>query len=336
MPLLRPDRGADGAPGLVAHGRKSVAVGTAPGGVLASAVTDGAKADSEPVSRPRPGRSRELFPCCANPGCDRGLFRLLRNRAAPVVEGGWCCSPACTRVRVEAALWRELGAKTAAPDSYRHRIPIGLSMLEQGWITPGQLRRAVGMQREAGGGRLGDWLVRSGAVSESLVARAVGLQWSCPVLPIDRHDPESVAPILPRLFVDALRALPVRVAGGRLLYLGFEGRLDQQVAVAIERINGLRVESGVVVGNQFDPAHRQALLAPYPPCELIEASSESGLARALSSAIERRQPVESRLVRVHDFVWLRMWIRRQSGTVPRAGEVRDLVGAVAAGRGRTD
>jgi hypothetical protein len=278
----------------------------------------------------------ELFPRCANPDCASGWIRLWRSRSAPVFERGWCCSPACTRARIEAALWRELGPKAAGGESYRHRIPIGLAMLEQGWITAAQLRRAVGMQREAGGGRLGNWLVRSGAVSESLVARAVGLQWSCPVLSLDRHDAEAGAVLLPRLFVDALRALPVRVAGGRLLYLGFEDRLDPQVAVAIERMNGLRVESGVVESGRFDQAHREALLAPYPPCELIEAATESGLGRALANAIESRQPVESRLVRVHDFLWLRMWTRRQSGAVPRPNEVRDLLCAVSPRSGGTD
>ena len=278
---------------------------------------------------PSAARSRELFPRCSNPGCASGWIKLLRSRSAPVFEGGWCCSSDCTRSRVEEALWREIGPRTGGGEEYRHRIPLGLAMLEQGWITRDALRRAVGMQRVAGGGRLGDWLVRSGAASESQVTRAVGLQWSCPVLDLGRHDAEKVAPLLPRLFVDALRALPVRVAGGRLVYLGFEDRLDLQVAVAIERMNGVRVESGVVEGNRFENAHQQALMAGYPPCELIEAASESGLARAFLKAIESRHPVDSRLVRVHDFLWLRMWMRRQSGPVPRNQEVRDLVGAIA-------
>ena len=296
--------------------------------VLVLGAEPAAGAGAGPGTAPA-ARSRELFPRCANPDCASGWIKLLRSRSAPIFEGGWCCSADCTRTRVEEALWREIGTRSGGGEDYRHRIPLGLAMLEQGWITQDALRRAVGMQREARGGRLGDWLVRSGAANESLVTRAVGLQWSCPVLDLNRHDPESVAPLLPRLFVDALRALPVRVAGGRLVYLGFENRLDQQVAVAIERMNGLRVESGVVAGDRFDSAQQQALVAGYPPCELMEAASESGLARALSKAVESRHPVDSRLVRVHDFLWLRMWTRRQSGPVPRRHEVRDLVGAIA-------
>ena len=51
---------------------------------------------------------------------------------------------------------------------------------------------------------------------------------------------------MPRLFVDAFGALPLRVAAGKILYLGFEDRLDPVLALAVERMTGLRVESGLV------------------------------------------------------------------------------------------
>ena len=40
------------------------------------------------------------------------------------------------------------------------------------------------------------------------MTRALGLQWSCPVLPLEFHDPESLSPVMPRLFVDAFGAFP--------------------------------------------------------------------------------------------------------------------------------
>ena len=137
-----------------------------------------------------------------------------------------------------------------------------------------QLREALEAQKAAGAGRLGHWLVRQQGVSEQLVTRALGLQWSCPVLPMDFHDAEALAALLPRLFVDAFGALPLRVAAGKLLYLGFEDRLDPVLALAIERMTGLRVESGLVQGSLFRPAHARMLDARFPPVELIEAFSE--------------------------------------------------------------
>ena len=266
-----------------------------------------------------------LFETCANPGCGTGWLHLWRSRSAPVFEGGWNCSAGCTASRVAAAVSRELDGRGSSQESHRHRIPLGLVMLEQGWITSGQLRQALDAQKVAGGGRLGQWLVRQQGVSEHLVTRALGLQWSCPVLALDFHDAEGLTALVPRLFVDSFGALPLRVAAGKLLYLGFEDRLDPVLALGVERMSGLRVESGLVQGSLFGPAHSRMLNERFPPVELIEAGSEAAMVHALAGAIERVRPVESRLVRVHDCLWLRMWKRPQAGAMPERGSVDDLI-----------
>jgi hypothetical protein len=225
---------------------------------------------------------------------------------------------------------REQDGRGAAQENHRHRIPLGLVMLEQGWITSGQLRRALDAQKAAGAGRLGHWLVQRQGVSEQLVTRALGLQWSCPVLPLEFHDAEALTGCVPRLFIDAFGALPLRTAAGKLLYLGFEDRLDPVLALAIERMTGLRVESGLVQGSLFRPAHTRMLNAKFPPVELIEAAGEPALVHVLSRSIERVRPVESRLVRVHDCLWLRMWLRPQSGPLPETSSVRDLICSIRA------
>ncbi len=59
--------------------------------------------------------------------------------------------------------------------------------------------------------------------------------------------------------------------------------------------------------------------------ELMEAASEPALVRALTRAIERHRPVESRLVGVHDCLWLRMW-DKTDGSVPNdVGSVQDVI-----------
>jgi hypothetical protein len=288
-------------------------------------------AGSRPVMPGVPENSRlRIFETCANPACGSGWLHLWRSRTAPVFEGGWNCSPACTKVRVEAAVERELDARGSAQESHRHRIPLGLVMLEQGWITSGQLRQALNAQKVAGAGRLGHWLVRQQGVSEQLVTRALGLQWTCPVMPMEYHDAESLTVLLPRLFVDAFGALPLRVAAGKVLYLGFEDRLDPVMALAIQRMTGLRVESGLVQGSLFRIAHAHMLSAKFPPVELIEAGSEQALVHTLGKAIEKARPVESRLVRVHDCLWLRMGLRSQSGPLPEHASIQDLICSIGA------
>lgn len=276
------------------------------------------------------GEKPGILRTCANPQCGSGWLRLWRSREAPVFEGGWCCSAACTRARVEAALRREMDARGAARETYRHRIPLGLAMLEQGWITHGELRTALAAQRTAGNGKLGEWLVRLRSSSEELVTRALGLQWGCPVLSIEFHNPEDLTALLPRLFIDAFGALSLRVAAGRILYLGFEDRVDPALALATERMTGLDVEAGLVQGSLFRLAHARALESRFPSVELIEAATEQALAVALAKALEESRPVEARLARIHDCIWLRIWRLRQAGPLPESGSIRDLIASTAA------
>jgi hypothetical protein len=271
-----------------------------------------------------------LMQICANPACRTGWMQLWRSRSGPVFEGGWSCSAACTAARVRAAVLRESKGRTAAREPYRHRIPLGLLMLEKGWITESQLRGAVASQKQHGG-RLGGWLVRQQGVSADLVTRALALQWSCPVLSTGAQDAERLAALVPRLFVDAFGAVPLKLAAGKVLYLGFEDRLDPVLARAVERMTDLRVECGVVADAEFEASHERALRAKHPPVELVEAASEELLARALARALEKARPAEARLVRVHDFLWLRM--ARKAGAETAAalepGAIEDVIGTVA-------
>jgi len=284
-------------------------------------------------NEPRAAKSRipgmGLLQACANPDCGSGWLQVWRSRSAPVFEGGWNCSAECTGYRVQMAVSRELDARGSSTERHRHRVPLGLLMLEQGWITAAQLRGALEGQRANKAGRLGHWLIAREGVSEALVTRALGLQWSCPVLPLEFHDPEGMSPVLPRLFVDAFGALPLRVAAGKLIYLGFEDRLDPALSLALERMLGLRVESGLVQGSQFRPAHGRMLEAKFPALQLLEAASEPALVRVLTKAVERARPVESRLVRVHDCLWLRMWRKPQTGAVPDVSSVEDVICTIA-------
>jgi hypothetical protein len=215
--------------------------------------------------------------------------------------------------------------------NHRHRVPLGLVMLEQGWVTSGQLRDALEAQKVAGQGKLGKWLVRQQGVSEQLVTRALGLQWNCPVLSLDAYDPQATASALPRLFLEAFGVLPLRVAAGTILYLGFEDRLDPVTALAAERMTGLRVEAGIVRGSLFGEAHQKILNAVFPRIELIEMGSQAPLVRVLARAVERTKPVESKLVRLHDCLWLRMWNKAQTSPLPETSGVQDVVCSLVSG-----
>ncbi|MGC9291467.1 MAG: hypothetical protein ACP5EP_01920 [Acidobacteriaceae bacterium] len=268
-----------------------------------------------PMGRPQeeeaPSGALPFFATCMNPRCETNWLRLWRRRQAPRLEGEWACSPECMQALVENAVAREMsdmaGETGRAAQPHRHRLPMGLLLLAQGWITEEQLRNALEAQRTVGKGRIGAWLMRQCHLPEERVTRALGIQWGSPVLSVTSHQPESVATLVPRLLLDTFGILPVRVASGRVLYMGFEDRIDAAAALAVERMSGLRVETGVVTASQYLRAHERMMAASFPKATLTEAGSASAVVEILTAAIERVRPHEARLVRMHQYFWLRMW-----------------------------
>jgi hypothetical protein len=233
------------------------------------------------------------------------------------------CSPECTRARLRTAVRREVHGWAQNVEPYRHRIPLGLLMLEQGWITSQQLRKAIQAQRHAGKLRLGEWFVKQDVCTEALVSRALGLQWGCPVLSLGglttSHD------LMPRLFVEAFGALPLKDASGRVAYLGFEQSVDTALAFSVERMAGKRVDSGIVQSSAHFEGMGRIRIETFPEAQVAEAASECAAAHLLAKSIERAQPADSRLVRVHDWLWLRMILKRQPGGMLDRASVRDVV-----------
>lgn len=260
---------------------------------------------------------------CSNPECRSGWLQLFRSRNRPVFEGGWTCSAECTRKRLETAVRRELDGWVPETEPHRHRIPLGLLMLERGWITSHQLREAIGAQRRAGGLRIGEWLVELGATSEAMVSRALSVQWGCPVLPSTGL---TLRPgLLPRLFVEAFGALPLQDASGRMMYLAFEQDLDTALAFSAERMMGKRVECGILPTSSYVELLDKVRGQSFVPTQVAEAASESAAARLFAKAIERAQPVSSCMSRAHEWLWLRMAVRAQSADAADCASLSDVV-----------
>ncbi|HXC94814.1 MAG TPA: hypothetical protein VNU92_03890 [Edaphobacter sp.] len=208
-------------------------------------------------------------------------------------------------------------------------------MLAQGWITHPQLQRALTAQRENGTGRIGDWLISDCGVEPEHVVRGLSMQWGCPVLTAEGFSPETMALVMPKVFVERFGVLPLRVAGSRILYLGFADRLDASAALVTEQMSELKVESGVVESSQFKTA-REQLLA----CEGVEARLEmvqdtDVMAARITAILEQKQPIKSRFIRLHQYYWLRMWLERGAlgrvGSLPSTGEdVMDHVFTIGA------
>lgn len=256
---------------------------------------------------------------CGSADCSGGWTMPWRSRRRPIFEGQWGCSGRCMLAIVRDALRRESahGAIAATSGPHHHRVPLGLLMLSQGWITPPQLRRALEAQRQNGTGRIGEWLIAECGLEAEQITRGLSMQWNCPVLSVDGFSPEAMALVMPEFFVERFGLMPLRIAGSRILYLAFEDHLDASASLAIERMTGLTVESGILNEVQFRAARSRLL-----QCDAIDTKLESvfdadTLAGRLTAILEQKQPTASRLVRLHHYYWLRLWL--ESGTVGKLG-----------------
>lgn len=131
--------------------------------------------------------------------------------------------------------------------------------------------------------------------------------------------------LLPRLFVEAFGALPVKDPTGTFLYLGFEQSIDTALTFAAERMAGKRVESGIVPSSAYSESARRLHSTVFPEAQIAEAASDSAAAHLLAKSVERAQPISSRLVRVHDWLWLRMHTRPRSTPMSSNECVLDVV-----------
>jgi len=197
-------------------------------------------------------------------------------------------------------------------------------MLAQGWITNPQLQAALKSQRANGSGRIGDWLMAECGLDAELVTRGLSVQWSCPVLSVDGFSAREMALVMPSQFVAEFGLVPLRVASQRMLYLGCEDRLNASVAYAVEQMSALKVESGLVDSPSICSARNRLLAEESVPVKIETIEDEDTMVALVTAALEHRQPLAARLVRVHQYYWLRMWLesgtKGLAGTLPRSVE----------------
>ena len=94
--------------------------------------------------------------------------------------------------------------------------------------------------------------------------------------------------LLPRLFVEAFGALPLRDASGRIAYLGFEQSVDTALAFSVEKMTGKRVESGILPSSlHLEGAGQDAGNQAFAEAQVAEAASEYAAAHRSPSSIER-------------------------------------------------
>jgi hypothetical protein len=231
---------------------------------------------------------------------------LWQVKQGPRFDGLLICSRGCLKTLVCTALRREIDGSGQTAEAYCHRIPLGLLLLSRRSITREQLRGAIASQKAAGHGRLGEWLIRTEAVDEEAVAHALAAQWGVPVLPQDAHPDMHTARLLPRLLMEAFGVLPVRVAAHKILYLAVDEQVDRRLNLGIEKMTGYQVEAIVLKASAYLRLRQAVFEQAAPAVKFYSSGSIASLEDSIADLIAENGAVASRLVRVNQYIWVRV------------------------------
>jgi hypothetical protein len=188
-------------------------------------------------------------------------------------------------------------------------MPLGLLMLSRKWITHEQLTLALGRQRAAGNGRIGEWLVSTGAIGEETVARGVAAQWGLPVLLASDQSPE-VSGLLPYLLTDAYKAIPVRIVARRILYLAVEQQVHSSLNRAIEKMTGFHVEPVILVPSVYERLARAARKSAFDSVpahdRLFRTRSLKNLSCSILLLLDESPTCNVQIATIGKYVWVRL------------------------------
>ncbi len=263
----------------------------------------------------------QSLPVCASPYCPRPATlwqRWWARHEGIWLHQHWYCSPDC----FHAGLYRRLeqaalaGARALAP---RNRLPLGLVLLSQGDITAEQLRRAVDRQAQARSGRIGEWLVKVGAVTEQQVTAALAVQQGCPVF--SAQEPQWLSPRLqwPDSLARRYRALPVfHNPPQSLLYVGFLDQVDRSFLCCVEQMLRCRTEPCIVAAETYR-RQRELYAREYEPdsLEIPQRQSSVEMMRTIGNYAEQVRAERCSIARCDDRLWTRL--------EPAGGAQLDLV-----------
>jgi hypothetical protein len=186
-------------------------------------------------------------------------------------------------------------------------MPMGLVLLSEGRITPAQLREALACQQLARGSKhekIGEWLVKMGAVSVQDVTNALALQQGCPVLARVAGLPAS-PPLFPTQLMQHYRAIPMVYDGTHsTLFVGFLDKVNRGFLYSLERMLQCNARPCIVPSPAyFDSPDRQSGDAVI---FMDRSQSSFDMARTISSYAQKTDAEVCKVCRCDNFVWTRL------------------------------
>ncbi|MGH9417660.1 MAG: hypothetical protein ACRD01_13645 [Terriglobales bacterium] len=251
---------------------------------------------------------------CLGPDCPHanGLRSWCKLPSRIQLQQGWCCSPDCFQQAFEMLAAPLLHGMAQPHHPRQHRVPLGLVLLSRGEITHEQLLGALDQQRERGHGRIGDWLMRAGAVGEEDVADAVALQWARPTFPLAQSlSWQLCRGWVPLAIQEKLRMLLVHFAAPRRrLYVAFTQQVDFRALAGLAEVFECKVESCIVTDSAMQAVFEQMHQMPGHDQLQDISFDHMGDAREVAAAVRQyARYAEARQIRLAAFgpyLWVRI------------------------------
>ena len=253
-----------------------------------------------------------LGPRCANPLCPqkRSVWRtILKPSRGVFLHKQWLCSPECLNQALGQFLTPVIETTRANRETRSHRFPLGLVMHSLGLVSKESLQSALHAQREAGQGRVGDWLRRQGVVTEPQITQALAAQWSLPVYPLDRWERLlNWAHLLPIGLLFSFQMLPVHyLPASGLLYVAFSSRVDYTALYAIEQMLQFRTQPCVAQESHIEKALEALHSRPdWKDTRISGPLEPSRISGATLQEVIKYGAREVRVAGCADNVWIRL------------------------------
>jgi hypothetical protein len=258
----------------------------------------------------------KLAPRCAYAGCihvHSRWARMRRRKRGTRMQGSWYCRSECLEHVLVEILRRERSVPRLEL-AQSHRVPLGLLLLSRQQLTAAQLKSTLEAQRGAGSGKIGEWLLQLGFVSEAQVTTALARQWSCPVL---RTGVETLGAArftgIPLLLLEALQMIPVEfVKSTSTLLVAFSNGIDYTALYAVEQMLGCHTQPCVVSPAALQRG-LQALAQRHTAGDVVFDGVQNGVecAHIIGSYTANIRAQEIRLARCGEHLWVRLERFRQ-------------------------
>ena len=211
-----------------------------------------------------------------------------------------------------SAVWKRRASASSARRK-PNRMPLGLVLLSQGDITdpaaPGA-RPAANDQ----GGKLGEWLVKMGAVSEQQVTAALAVQQGCPVFAsCEAHAlPERLN--WPVALTVSYGAVPVfHNPSEETLYVGFLGQVNHAFLYAVEQILHCRTLPCIVpLANYRERLEWNGFETPGETIEILQRQDGREVTETVGSYAQQIRAEHCSVSSCEDRLWVRLESARRS------------------------